>query len=108
MPAEDALPDEPLTAAEYEELTKKLVGLLASHFGAITTRLELDVTIVGRSGPNRIDVIWEGPIGDEVRRFIFECRHYKSSIKRAALHAFPNLVPPIVPVVLDGLFTITF
>jgi|SRR5271166_567253 len=95
MPAEDALPDEPLTAAEYEELTKKLVGLLASHFGAITTRLERNVTIDGRSGPNQIDVIWEGPIGDEVQRFVFECRHYKSPIKRAALHAFRSIVDDI-------------
>jgi hypothetical protein len=82
-----------MTATEYELLTQRLMRLIAERSPLQTTRLEHDITLTGRGGPNQIDVIWEFLTPDgSPRRVIVECRKYRSPLKRQAVFAWREVV----------------
>ncbi len=82
-----------MTATEYELLTHRLMTLISKRSPLQTTRLEHDITLTGRSGPNQIDVIWEFLTPDgSPRRVIVECRKYRSPLKRQAVFAWRGVV----------------
>lgn len=78
----------------YELLTERLTLLIASRTpGLVTTRLERQVTLIGRSGPSAIDVVWEFEAVDGPQRVLFECRDYgTSAVKRQAVHSWRSIV----------------
>lgn len=84
-----------LTPAEYEDLTLRLIGLLSDRMGRLTSRLERGAVLPGLATGNQIDVVWEGPIADQMHRLVFECRRYKSRIDQGRLHAFRSVVDDI-------------
>jgi Restriction endonuclease len=90
-----SFPEEPLSPEEYEQLTKGIVERLNRQDVFRTDRVAQNEVIIGRSGPNQIDVIWEGAVNETRERWVFECRHYKNPIKRKDLHAFRGVVDDI-------------
>jgi len=85
--------DTQLTSREYELLTRHLVGLIAARSPLITTRLDHDVTLTGRSAPNQIDLVWEFETAEGApRRAIIECRKFRSRLKMKDLHAWRSVV----------------
>jgi hypothetical protein len=46
-----------MSPEEYEELTRTLMENLASRFGLLTTRLQRDVTLQGRSTSNQMGLL---------------------------------------------------
>lgn len=82
-----------MTATEYELLTQRLITLIANRSPLHTTRLEHDVSLIGRSGPNRIDVLWEFLTSEGTpRRVIIECRKYHTPLKRKDVFAWRGVV----------------
>ena len=49
--------DTELTSREYELLTQHLMRLIAARSPLMTTRLEHDVSLTGRSAANQIDAV---------------------------------------------------
>lgn len=55
--------------------------------------LDHDVTVVGRSGKNQIDVAWRFRVpGGQEHLVLFECRRYRDPLKRKDVFAFDGVV----------------
>lgn len=85
-----------LGPSEYEELTRELVERLGTVVTVTTQRLKRNVPVLGRSGDNQIDVIWEfnAPDGEQ-HLVLFECRRYQSALKRKDVFAFHGVVQDV-------------
>ena len=87
------LMDTELTSREYELLTQHLMRLIAARSPLMTTRLEHDVSLTGRSAANQIDVVWEFETAEGApRRVIIECRRFRTQLKMKDLHAWRSIV----------------
>jgi len=71
-------------SAAYEDLTRHLIGRLGELRGVSSLRLERNVVIQGKATHHQIDVIWQFKVAgsDQVQTVLFECRHYRSALKR--------------------------
>jgi len=80
----------------YELVVQSIVSQLAKRAGVETTRLEHDVSVIGKATANQIDVLWDfTDASGEARRVVFEARDFKNPIKQSSLHAFRSVVDDI-------------
>jgi hypothetical protein len=85
--------DTELSPREYELLTQRLMQLIAARSSLVTTKLEHNVTLIGKSAPNQIDVVWEFETAEGTpQRVIIECRRFHTRLKMKDVHAWRSVV----------------
>lgn len=79
---------------EYEKLTKEIYQDLLKADG-LTTEVQHDVKIKGKSTTHQIDVYWEYEIAGVKHKVAIECKNYNKKISKSIISSFYGVLSDI-------------